>query len=202
MLQGWKVNSIATVQTAQPWNAPDGSGDFSLTGEGNSRWDFFGNPKDFTSGPSFTQIPFLDGPHAVANSTCVSDASSVGATAQLANTGCFIKNGSVLLAPAIGQFGTAGRNIFRGSGFKNWDLSVTKEFSFRELIKAQFRAEVFNVLNHPNFATPGVNGAGNNSPSTANMFGCGCATPDTAASNPVLGSGGSRAMQLGLKLIF
>jgi hypothetical protein len=60
---------------------------------------------------------------------------------------------------------------------------------------------IFNVLNHPNFATPGVNGASNNSPTGTN-FGCGCPTPDTAASNSVLGSGGSRIMQLGLKLIF
>ena len=200
MLEGWQLNSIVTLQTAQPWTASDGSGDFSLTGDGN-RWDFFGNPSDFTSGPNFTQIPFLAGPAAVANSTCFADASSVGATANLATNGCYIKNGSVLIAPPIGQFGTAGRNIFRGSGFRNWDVSVTKEFSFRETLKAQFRAEIFNVLNHPNFATPGVNGAGSNSPSGSN-FGAALATPDTAASNPVLGSGGSRAMQLGLKLIF
>ena len=119
----------------------------------------------------------------------------------MAASGCYKKNGSVLIEPPIGQFGTAGRNIFRGSGFKNWDVSVTKEFSFRETLKAQFRAEIFNVLNHPNFATPGVNGAGSNNPSGSN-FGAALATPDTAASNPVLGSGGSRAMQLGLKLIF
>ena len=55
----------------------------------------------------------------------------------------------------MGQFGTAGRNIFRGSGFKNWDVSVTKEFSFRETLKAQFRAEIFNIFNHPNFGPPG-----------------------------------------------
>ncbi len=200
LLQGWKVNSIVMVQTAQPWTASDGSGDFSLTGDGG-RWDFFGNPQDFTSGPNFTQIPFLAGPAAAADPTCAADAASVGATVQLATTGCYKQNGSVLLAPANGQFGTAGRNIFRGSGFKNWDLSVTKEFSFRETIKAQFRAEVFNILNHANFATPGVNGGGSSSPTGSN-FGCACATPDTAASNPVLGSGGSRSMQLGLKLIF
>jgi hypothetical protein len=35
-----------------------------------------------------------------------------------------------------------------------------------------------------------------------NLFGCGCASPDQTAGNPVLGSGGNRAIQLGLKLIF
>jgi len=33
-------------------------------------------------------------------------------------------------------------------------------------------------------------------------FGCGCATPDVAAANPVIGSGGSRAVQLALKFTF
>jgi hypothetical protein len=106
-----------------------------------------------------------------------------------------------LVPPPAGTFGTAGRNIFRGVGLVNWDLSVTKNWSIRESFKAEFRAEFFNVLNHPNFATPGVNGAGFNNPN-GSSFGCTCETPDTAASNPVLGSGGSRAMQLGLKLIW
>src|ERR1700730_8612282 len=164
MLEGWKVNSIVTVQTQQPWNGSD-SGDFSLAGNG-ARWDFFGNPADFKSGPDLTQIPQLIGAAAVADPTCSADAAIVGLpAAQLAASGCYKKNGSVLIQPPIGQFGTAGRNIFRGSGFKNWDVSVTKEFSFRETLKAQFRAEIFNVLNHPNFATPGVNGAGSNNQS-------------------------------------
>ena len=194
MLEGWQVNSIVALQTAQPWSATDTSSNVSTTGENVDRWDFFGNPKDFTSTPN--PIPLLTG--AAATAACGSVAPSV---ATLSSLGCYKVGSSILAPPATGTFGTAGRNIFRGSGFKNWDLSVTKEFSFREAVKAQFRAELFNILNHPNFATPGVNGAGGNSPTGA-LFGCGCATPDTAASNPVLGSGGSRAMQLGLKLIF
>jgi len=38
--------------------------------------------------------------------------------------------------------------------------------------------------------------------STSSTFGCGCATPDVAAGNPLVGSGSSRVMQLGLKLTF
>jgi hypothetical protein len=108
--------------------------------------------------------------------------------------------------PAPGTFGTMGRNTFRDFGFRNVDFSVVKIFHFGERVNMQFRGEFFNVFNHPNFANPfgGQNGWGHNDPSVpgAGGFGCSCATPDVAASNPVIGSGGSRAVQLGLKFIF
>ena len=98
-----------------------------------------------------------------------------------------------------------GRNIFRDSGFRDWDFSVTKDWKFKERLTAQFRAEFFNFLNHPIFANPygGLSGgSGLRDPSSGAGFGCGCVTPDVGAANPVLGTGGNRAMQLGLKLIF
>jgi len=109
-----------------------------------------------------------------------------------------------MIPPPLGTFGTMGRNLFRDSGFRNWDFSVTKNWKFGERLTTQFRAEFFNVLNHPNFANPfgGQNGYAHNDPSSSSTFGCGCATPDSAASNPVIGSGGSRALQFGLKLLF
>jgi len=114
---------------------------------------------------------------------------------------------SVLVPPALGAFGTMGRNIFRDTGFHNVDLSVSKNFRIRERIKAQFRIETFNIFNHPNFANPNgaTSGYGQGAfadPSQASQFGCGCATPDNAAFNPVLGSGSARAIQLGLKFTF
>jgi hypothetical protein len=98
-----------------------------------------------------------------------------------------------------------GRNIFRDTGFRNVDLSLAKNFKWKERFGAQFRIEFFNIFNHPNFANPfgGQNGWAHNDPSGGGgFFGCACATPDVAASNPVIGSGGSRATQLGLKLTF
>jgi len=79
------------------------------------------------------------------------------------------------------------------------------QLKYKERLTAQFRAEFFNVLNHPEFANPfGPAGAGLNDPSIgySGNFGCGCITPDQAAPNPVLGSGGARSIQLGLKLIY
>jgi hypothetical protein len=121
--------------------------------------------------------------------------------------GCYVSaNGkSVLLPPALATVGNSRRNIFPDLGFMNWDLSLVKETRIKERLTAEFRAEFFNVLNHANFSDPnGPANAGFNDPSigSGGGFGCGCNTPDQAAPNPVLGTGGARSIQLGLKLIF
>lgn len=197
MLQGWKVNSIVTVQTGQPWNVVDTGNDISLTGESGDRWNFFGNPADFTS--SFSgPIPFFaDGTQ---NTACAAHALA----SQLQQFGCFAKDGSVMTPPDPGTFGSMGRNIFRGPGLEAWDLSVIKDWKLAEQVKIQFRGEFFNVLNHPNFANPyGANFTyGRVDPSNPAQFGCSCATPDVADANPVIGTGGPRNVQFGMKIVF
>jgi outer membrane receptor protein involved in Fe transport len=212
LLEGWELNSIVTLNTAQPWGPMDTSTDVSGTGEsaaaatGVERWDFFGDPSDFKSGP--TPIPFFPGK---TNPACAAKAATLDAgnpltpfTQSLAAFGCYAKRGSIMIPPGLSSFGTMGRNLFRDSGFRDWDFSVTKNFKFGERLTTQFRAEFFNILNHPNFANPfgGQNGYAHNDPSSPSTFGCGCATPDSAAANPVIGSGGSRAIQFGLKFLF
>ena len=213
MMEGWQVTSIVSLYGAQPWGPMDAGNDFSHTGEATDRWDFFGKPSDFKSGANPT--PFLlagtpppndpNGPtdpaYAINDPLCTAHARS---TDTLLLGGCYRNSGSVMTPPAAGTFGLMGRNIFRDAGFKNWDFSLDKTWKWRERYSAQFRGEFFNILNHPNFANPygGQNGWAHNDPSAIGSFGCGCATPDVAASNPVIGSGGSRAVQLGLKLAF
>ena len=51
-------------------------------------------------------------------------------------------------------FGNAGRNIAVGPGFRNFDFSVMKNTRIGEQTNLQFRAEFFNIANHPNFALP------------------------------------------------
>jgi hypothetical protein len=134
-----------------------------------------------------------------------SDWSSDVCSSDLATTGCFALGNSILIPPAFGTLGTMGRNIFRDTGYKNWDFSVSKMFRFNERLTAQFRAEFFNVLNHPDFANPyggPSGGAASNDPSVGAGFGCGCVTMDEGGQNPVLGAGGPRGMQLGLKLLW
>jgi Carboxypeptidase regulatory-like domain len=200
-LEGWQVNSIVSLYGGQPWGPIDAGNDFSHTGEAVDRWDFFGDPHDFKSGAA--PVPYLAGPDALNDPVCTAHARSLDS---LGAGGCYKVRGSVMTPPAPGTFGLMGRNLFRDSGFKNWDFSLDKSWKFGERFGAQFRGELFNFLNHPNFANPfgGQNGWAHNDPSVpgAGGFGCGCATPDVAASNPVIGSGGSRAVQLGLKLTF
>lgn len=208
LLDGWQINSIVTLDSAQPWGPTDSGTDVSGTGEsrvastGIERWDFFGSPAAFTSGP--LPIPFFAG---TSNPACVADATTPAMMESLGLFGCYAQGGAVMIPPALGSFGTMGRNFFRDSGFRNWDFSVAKNWRLTERFSAQFRAEFFNILNHPNFANPfgGQNGFGTggfNDPSVPGAFGCGCATPDKAAANPVIGSGGPRATQFGLKFLF
>ena len=50
--------------------------------------------------------------------------------------------------------GDLGRNALRGFGAVQWDFAVHREFLIHERWKLQFRAELFNILNHPNFGQP------------------------------------------------
>ena len=54
-----------------------------------------------------------------------------------------------------GEFqGTSGRNQVFGPGYESVDLSVFKTGTIHEFIKIEFRAELFNILNHVNYAPP------------------------------------------------
>jgi hypothetical protein len=212
-LEGWEINSIITLETPQYWGPMDegtdaaGIGPLPVSPPANSpiRWSFYGKTSDFKAQKG-VGIPYFS---AATNSACAAQALAVdggapgASTASLNLFGCYANGTSIMLPPPLGQFGNMSRNMFQDTGFRNLDFSLAKNFHFGETMRLQFRAEFFNILNHPNFANPygGQNGFGLNDPSVR-PFGCGCATPDVAAANPVIGSGGSRAVQLGGKFIF
>jgi len=213
MLEGWEVNSITTLESPQYWGPMDegtdaaGVGPLPVSPPANTpiRWSFYGKTSDFKSRGG-VGIPYYSG---ASNAACAARALSVdggaagASTASLNLFGCYAQGNSVMLPPPLGQFGNMGRNMFPDSGFRNFDFSLAKNFHFGEAMRLQFRAEFFNILNHPNFANPygGQNGFGLNDPSVR-PFGCGCATPDIAAANPAVGSGGPRSIQLGAKFVF
>ncbi|MGA9640813.1 MAG: carboxypeptidase regulatory-like domain-containing protein [Terriglobales bacterium] len=122
-------------------------------------------------------------------------------------------NLNAFVQPAYGTFGDLGRNSIYGPGYKNLDFSITKTTELNERIRIQLRAEFFNILNHPNFAqpahtiVPGFTDIGspgnpqivpNPSPSGGELT----QTPDVAQTNPGLGGGGPRVIQLALKVVF
>jgi hypothetical protein len=223
LLEGWKINSILMLHSSQPWLISDRANNFSGAGDNADRWNFIGNPSDFKSGSS--SIPYCTGPGAggcsltsgvsgiqsffsPSESTAMWGQCMAAAPDQttLNTGGCYVKGKSVMVPPKAGTFGTMGRNIFRDSGFKNLDFSVFKNFRFKERLNAEFRVEIFNLFNHPLVANPygsSANYGGGNDPGgLPSTFGCGCATYDVAAGNPLIGSGGGRDIQLGLKLTF
>ncbi len=217
LLDGWSLNSILLIQTGAPWGVNDTSTDFSgtnqINGQGSvgERWNFYGSPSDFQTTKAFFNtngggggIPYFPG---TSNSACLAQAQKNGplAVASLTNLGCYANGRSMLIPPAFGSYGTAGANIFRGMPYYNMDLSITKQFRFGERLTAQFRAESFNIFNHVNISNPYGGPGGDNTftdPTANAPFGFRPETPDITSSNAVLGSGGPRAIQLGLKLIF
>ncbi len=58
------------------------------------------------------------------------------------------------MLPAFGTYGNLGRGVFSGPGLADLDLSLFKTTRVSEKTSLQFRAEFFNILNHPNFGTP------------------------------------------------
>jgi len=108
----------------------------------------------------------------------------------------------------VGQ-GNLPRNALRGFGAAQWDFAVRREFRIHESLKLQFRAEMFNILNHPNFGPP-VGNLGD--PSAINpqfglssqMLGRSLAGSfsGVGAFDPLYQLGGPRSIQFGLKLLF
>jgi len=107
--------------------------------------------------------------------------------------------------------GNLGRNALRGFGATQWDFAIHRDFPIHESLKLQFRAEMFNVLNHPNFGPPsGCFGAFCGAPFgvSTQMLGESLSGGGGFGSN-VGGGGfsplyqlGPRSIQLALKLIF
>jgi hypothetical protein len=90
---------------------------------------------------------------------------------------------------AVSGFGDLGRNVIIGPGFNNTDFSIMKDLRLGDRIHLQFRAELFDLFNHPNFGQPGnVAGSPNFGQITATRF-------------PTGESGSSRQVQFGVKMI-
>ena len=193
---GWGFTSSLTLQSGQPfqfnYNFED---DFSGAGEGIDRPDVVG-PIVYHKGDPFNYVDLSS----FAIPCTVSVASPNGTASDC--------------VPGTRHFGNERRNSLVGSDYRNWDFAIYKNTALTERLNMQLRAEFFNALNHPNFASPflplfiadpGANGfalnaSGNREVGTGG-FGLG-ATGDVGIGNPFLGGGGPRGIQLAAKFTF
>jgi len=98
-------------------------------------------------------------------------------------------NPAAFLLPQAGTFGNLGRGALRGPGLANWDFSLFKNTAIHERLRLQFRAEIFNILNHANFGAP-----------TLPLFSSGAFSPTAGQISNTTTT--AREIQFGLKLIF
>ncbi len=174
LAEGWELNTIVTAQSGRPVPI------VNANDTSGASFDQFPSPSNFH------QRPNLVPGQRIVNSNWQSDPGSIG-----------YLNGNAFTDPPSGTFGTLGRNAIYGPHFWNVDFAVLKNTSLTEKLKLQLRAEMFNIFNHPNFALPNFFV----SPGSSQQ-GLITQTPDQAQTNPGLGGGGPRVIQLGLKLLF
>ncbi len=156
VLGNWQWTGIVTAQTGGPFTITAGK-DQSQTGLNQDRG------VELPGVPAFASNKF---------GACVNRAPCVD-----------YLNPAAFTEPAIGTFGTLGKDSFRGPAFFGWDMGLFKEVPLTERFRLQFRAEFFNVFNTVNFNNP-----------TASVSGSGFGT--------INGAGGPRIGQLAVKLIF
>jgi outer membrane receptor protein involved in Fe transport len=159
-----------------------------------------GNPVNIVTGLTFTGVQNTVRPDLIGNLEVLGHPNQ-----WFTNVACDPIKGcpadAVFALPILGgnHFGSFGRNVVIGPGFANTDLSLLKTTRITERLRAQFRAEVFDIFNHANFGQPGrilpsFDAAGNPLPSSFGVV--------TTTRFPTGDSGSSRQVQFALKLIF
>jgi len=108
-------------------------------------------------------------------------------------------NPAAFSIPPTARQGTEGRNDIPGFGLTQVDLSISRKFAFTERLNLQFRADAFNLFNHPNLANPlAFPEFGGAFLQSMSMLNKGLGTGLT----PLFQVGGPRSLQLSLKINF
>jgi hypothetical protein len=109
-----------------------------------------------------------------------------------------ILNAAAFSVPPSVRQGTEGRNDIPGFGLTEVDLSIHRKFPIAERLNLQFRADAFNLFNHPNFTNPpAFIQFGSAFLQSQHMLNHGL-----GGLNPLFQEGGPRSLQLSLKLTF
>lgn len=180
LLNGWSVESLIQARSAPPVDISDGN--FSQFDDG-----FFADIRpDLVPGqPLYLRGPQYPGGKAF-------------------NPAAFTDPPVDPITGNPARQGDVPRNLLRGFGAVQWDLGIHRDFLIKEPVHLQFRAELFNVLNHPNFGPPsgqfGIGGFGlsnqmlGESLNNGNLGG--------GALSALYQIGGPRSIQLALKFMF
>lgn len=129
-LGGWQASGIVTYNTGLPFTATTSSLDYAGLGL------LLANP---AARPNLLCDPNKDAPHTLQ---------------QWVTNACFQTNPPNTGAGSTGlpnKPGTAGRGVINGPGTTRFDFTLSRSVRFREGVRLQLRAEVFNIFNHTNF---------------------------------------------------
>lgn len=192
LTNGWGVNGILTVQSGQPFHLIYTFDDYDGTGT------FF--PKPDIVGP--IRYNYHDPTHFL-------DLTSFAVPCTFDGLGNFATNCVFNGTTNSMHFGNEGRNSLLGPNFRQFDFSIYKNTAITERLKLELRLEAYNLLNHPNFASPlypgflaaaDFNGIGLNGRSLG--FYPLTVTGDVGIGYPFLGGGAPRSLQVAAKFTF
>jgi len=180
ILRDWSIDTIFTARTATPINVVTGTDPFGL----GTR---IVRPDLIPGLPLYVDDPMAPGGKRFNNAV------------DPARPGCK----GPFCTPTGTRQGSLGRNALRGFPVHQLDLAVRRQFNITEQLRLQFRGEVFNLFNHPNFADPvgdlSVNDFGRSISMLGRSLGSGASE---GGFNPLYQLGGPRSVQLGLRLLF
>lgn len=174
---GWQVNWVLSAMSGTPFTVTD-------TGAGAT----------FLNAPGNTQTANIIGPLRILNGKPASSCPSGDTSCLYFDKSSFQQVTATTPGLLDGFFGNAGRNILRGPGYFNLDMSLMRNFKITERFTFQFEADCFGVTNTPHFNNPNTNISGSN---------FGAVTSTLVTTNASLGgSGGQRQWWFAGKLLF
>ncbi len=141
ILGGWQVGNLMILQSGQPFSISSQRATTAVSNVGNSYANFSGTDRTIGGVQKTGSGVFYFTPSEVSQFTF----------------------------PGAGEIGNSGRNVFRNPSFFEIDTSLVKKFLITERHAVSFRAEAYNLTNHPNFGLAAAN-LNINNPSTFGKF--------------------------------
>ena len=162
---GWELGNLYILQSGQPFSVSSQRSTIAVSGVGNGYANYAGTDR------------------------------SIGVVERQGSGVFFFSPNQIALfsAPAAGQVGNSGRNQFNNPFFTELDSSLVKRFKITERHAVTFRAEAYNIFNHPNFGLAAAN-LNINNPASFGKF--------SSTLGTQVGGSSARSLQLALRYDF